>query len=146
MLLVCDLFPDPATVQHVSGVSPLFLAFTPETVTRVLSKLSSADLFDNFCSARDHRVAVQRAGLAVLQAEPSSGRLVFTLAKEDIIASSHTAEPRTCLGTTSTGAPASAQASSRASVPSRFDFIHAATISSFRSDGESPLAALAELK
>eukprot|EP00965_Chrysotila_dentata_P135540 4480791-Pleurochrysis_carterae.AAC.1 len=37
MLLVGDLSSDPATVQHVSGVSPLFLAFTPEAVARVLS-------------------------------------------------------------------------------------------------------------
>eukprot|EP00965_Chrysotila_dentata_P070397 2326495-Pleurochrysis_carterae.AAC.1 len=58
MLLVGDLSLDPATVQHISGVSPLFLAFTPEAVARVLSKLSSTGLFYNFCSARDHRAAI----------------------------------------------------------------------------------------
>eukprot|EP00965_Chrysotila_dentata_P119322 3944593-Pleurochrysis_carterae.AAC.1 len=105
MLPACDLSSDPATVQHVSGVSPLFLAFTPEAVTRVLSKLSSTGLFDNFCSARDHHAAVQRARLAILQAEPSSGRLAFTLTKEDIITSSHIAEPRTRSGASGAGAP-----------------------------------------
>eukprot|EP00965_Chrysotila_dentata_P177851 5874444-Pleurochrysis_carterae.AAC.1 len=62
------------------------------------------------------------------------------------MAPSQAPDSRTRSGSASASTPATAQPPFRASVPARFDFIHAATVASFRADSESPLSALAELK